>query len=192
MSGLDKVIESIIAEANMNASRIINEAETECERIKAESKAECDAIKNEAAEKNDKKEAQLKESALSTSRLVKKQEMLRAKRRVIDTVTEKVKEKLYSLDDKEYFNTLYRLMEKNIHEDEKGEIILNAKDKKRIPENFSEKLSGCGLALAKDSADIKGGFILRYGGIEENCSFDAVIDSASEEITDIVSSELFR
>ena len=36
-----------------------------------------------------------------------------------------------------------------------------------------------------------GGFILCYGGIEENCSFDAIFDSAREHLQDAVQRILF-
>lgn len=192
MSGLEKLTQSILDEANENAAGIVSDAENECEKIKKDSDNKCADIKRAASEETDKKEAQLKEASVSAAALIKKQEILRTKRRIIDSVTDKVKQRLYSLDSEKYFETLLRLAKKTAHGGEEGQMLLNADDKKRLPKGFEKDIAALGLSLSEADAQLKGGFILKYGGIEENCSFDAVLDSASDTVTDIVSNELFR
>ncbi len=192
MSGLEKLTQSILDEAKNYAAGIVSDAEKECAQIKKDSDDRCARIKHTASEENDKKEAQLKEASVSAAALIKKQELLRTKRKVIDSVTDKVKQRLYSLDNEKYFEILLRLAKKNAHAGEKGQMLLNAGDKTRLTTGFEKDIAALGLSLSEKDAQIKGGFILKYGGIEENCSFDAVLDSASDTVTDIVANELFR
>ena len=47
------------------------------------------------------------------------------------------------------------------------------------------------LHVSAGSRDIDAGFVLTYGGIEENCSFDAIFDSARETLQDKAQELLF-
>ena len=67
-------------------------------------------------------------------------------------------------------------------------------------ENFADTLNaalvaggkeGAALTVSSETRDIDGGFVLTYGGIEENCSFDALFDSAHEMLQDKVQEILF-
>ena len=47
------------------------------------------------------------------------------------------------------------------------------------------------LTVTEDPAPIEAGFILKYGGIEQNCSFDAVFAGESENLSDKAGRLLF-
>ena len=53
------------------------------------------------------------------------------------------------------------------------------------------KVMGGALVLSEETRDINGGFILIYGGIEENCSFQAMFNSRKDELSDKVHEVLF-
>ncbi len=78
-----------------------------------------------------------------------------------------------------------------------GEILFSAKDLARLPQGFEEKLNaalkgrGAALRISGDARDIDAGFVLTYGGIEENCSIDALFDSAHELLQDKAQEILF-
>lgn len=67
----------------------------------------------------------------------------------------------------------------------------------RLPEGFEDRLNaalkdkGAVLRISGDTRDIDGGFVLTYGGIEENCSIDALFDAAHEVLQDKVQEILF-
>ena len=58
--------------------------------------------------------------------------------------------------------------------------------------NTLKEAVGADVSIAQEPANIDGGFILSYGGIEENCSFDAIFRSEREKLQDIVSGILFK
>ena len=54
------------------------------------------------------------------------------------------------------------------------------------------KKKGGSLELTETVPEgMDGGFILTYGGIEENCTIKAVFDAKREELADVVKRQLF-
>ena len=45
--------------------------------------------------------------------------------------------------------------------------------------------------MSDETIDTTGGFVLSYGGIEQNCTFKALIDAEREKLTDKVTKVLF-
>ena len=81
-----------------------------------------------------------------------------------------------------------------------GKILFSKTDTERLPKDFADTLAaaleksgkeGAKLTVSGETRDIDGGFVLTYGGIEENCSFDALFDSAHEMLQDKVQEILF-
>ena len=53
------------------------------------------------------------------------------------------------------------------------------------------KSKGGTLTLSKEPKEMTGGFILVYGGIEENCTMKAMFDARRDELSDHVHGLLF-
>ena len=45
--------------------------------------------------------------------------------------------------------------------------------------------------MSDEIRSIDGGFVLVYGGIEENCTFKAMLEASREELHDMVNGKLF-
>lgn len=194
MNGLDRILEQIKKDSAAAVNKINEEAERtalmqrqetekqtekEIEAIKQKAKAECDDIIKRAK---------------SSAELAKKQTMLNAKQTIICSTIEKAHNKLLSLPDDEYFSVIEEMIKKNAHDNEKGEISFNEKDRARLPKGFKLKLlavSGGNLSVSNKNSKIDGGFVLIYGGIEENCSFSAIFSEKHDELQDEVCSTLF-
>ena len=71
------------------------------------------------------------------------------------------------------------------------------KDLERLPAGYEKQISniakahGGELTLSEIASDIDGGFVLVYGGIEENCSLSAMFHANKEEMADKLNSLLF-
>lgn len=196
MSGLEKIVEQIISEAKQTAQKTIEEANAEAAKIaeaaKAESEREAAQLLAEAA-----REAETaKKLADSAAKMTAKKSLLAAKQQLITGVIEEAKEALAALPDDEYFAMLLRLAEKNALA-QQGEMYLSQKDLDRLPADFEDRLNkalapqGAKLHISKDARPMDGGFLLVYGGIEENCSFAALFDAQREALQDQVSKILF-
>ena len=75
-----------------------------------------------------------------------------------------------------------------------GEIYFSAADLARLPADFDsrlEKAAKGALQRSSETRPIDGGFVLTYGGVEENCSIEALFYAAREELQDKVHALLF-
>ena len=85
-----------------------------------------------------------------------------------------------------------KLIKKNI-QNQPGQIAFSQKDLDRLPADFAEKLKEFSLTISdKAQENLDNGFILQYGGIEANCSFDALFAEAKESLQDQVRDLLFK
>ncbi len=195
MTGLEKIIEDIEKVSKEEVSAILKKAEGEAAEIKNAADKE---IKSEtaAAEKElEKRLADQASRAEFAAQLKQKQMLLAEKQEIITGVLTKALEKVNTLPDGEYFDTILKMV-KGIAHGEKGEICFSAKDLKRIPAGFAEQLkaalpAGGELTVSDKAADIKSGFILKYGDIEENGSFENILEARKNELQDKVRELLF-
>ena len=122
---------------------------------------------------------------------------MKAKGEIIDETISKALEELKSLDDAAYFDVILNVIESNVQSKD-GQIRFSKKDLDRMPAQMEEKISsiaqsaGGSLVLSKDAADIDDGFVLVYGDIEENCTFDALFAAKRDELRDIANKNLFE
>lgn len=195
MTGLDKIIEQIRQEAEQAAQEQIRQGREQADKILKEGKRRAQGIEAQL-EQNAQREAEdLAARLQSASALECRKRVLVAKQRLIGEVIEEAKQSLYQLPDKEYFDLLERMVKKHAF-GQTGELKLSSKDLKRLPANFMERISmglpkGGSLNLSQQTAEIDGGFVLVYGGIEENCSFDALFEACKEQMQDKVQGMLF-
>ena len=196
MSGLDKMKAQIIAEAQDNAKEILAQAHAQADSIIGEAKAQAekDARKIVAQAEARAKE---KSSRLQFTDMRKRKAVLEAKQEVISEVLEDAYKAVGELDDAAYFAMLEKVLEKYVLPEE-GTICFTEKDRKRMPQGYMEKVyetakkKGGSLELTETVPDgMDGGFILTYGGIEENCTIKALFDARREELSDKVNRQLF-
>jgi len=192
-----------MANDNKLLSFIIDDGKAQAEKILADAEAKRDEILENAslqAENNAKeielaasKKAQgLKNIASSNASLVSRNTVLKSKREEIDKTIDGMREYILSLEDGKYFDLLYR-MARSVSVDG-GEILLNKRDLNRLPSDFEKMMekSGVKASVSKNPVDIAGGFILKNGSIEINCSVDAVIDDRRNDIEDFINESIFK
>lgn len=118
---------------------------------------------------------------------------------MIGRIIGEAKQQLKNMPQEAYFENIVKLAVK-ASQNGKGTILFSKADLDRLPENFADTLNaalvaggkeGAALTVSSETRDIDGGFVLTYGGIEENCSFDALFDSAHEMLQDKVQEILF-
>ena len=191
MSGLDKILEHIGNEAADNAKKIIDLAKTEAGRILAAEKEEAARLERQIGKQSELDVAAASKRIQSAADLNEKRMILEAKQKEIDSVIEDALKKLTGMEDAEYFAYLEKMLDK-YSTDKKGQIRLNEKDLARLPKDFEEKAKAHNLTLSDKPVSIDGGFILVYGDIEENCSFEALISASREILQDRIGQILFN
>ena len=196
MEGLDKIIDQILLDAQKQAEDILETANKEAGQILAEAQNASDAMRAEAGEKAKELES-LNESRIQSSmEQQRKIAKLRARQEKIREVIDEAYEVLKNQDVSEYFETVKKLIQTYAFP-EAGEIYFSKEDLERMPTGYEAQImeaaskAGGSLQLIKEPKPIDDGFILVYGGIEENCTFRALIDAKKDELQDTVNQILF-
>lgn len=196
MAGLDKIIGEIHAESDGLIREVLDRAQKEAAQIRSEAEKKAGDSVERIRRESDARLADSRSRAQSAAALTKRQLLLQEKQNLIGEVLEKAKETFLALPEAEYFDTLLALLKKNALS-EQGEILLNERDRKRLPSDFEKKAEeaakakGGSLRISEKTREIDGGLILVYEGIEQNCSVDALFETNIEMLQDKIQNILF-
>lgn len=194
---LEKITERILQNGRGKAAAIKREAEAKAQEIIAEAQKRADSQSKEKFSAATRQATEERKRILALAQLEARNDILRAKREVIEEAFGGALERLCSLSEAGY----WELLKKTLVEIAGGgeEIILSSSDHKRIPREFlnqaNELLIKNGkrgsLKFSPETRNIRGGFILKVGGVEINNSFESLVDSIREEIEPEVVEVLF-
>ena len=196
MRGIEKIAAQIIGESEEKKAAIEEEIQHKIDELNAKTDEE---IKAELERINDdtlREEGTLEELAGLAAQQKRRQAALSAKQEVIGEIINEAYERLLNLEDEKYFAVIKKMLEDNLLS-EKGEIIFSARDRQRMPKDFEDVIKnvalekGGELVMSDEIRSIDGGFVLVYGGIEENCTFKAMLEASREELHDMVNGKLF-
>lgn len=196
MSGLDEILNNITGQQKLTEDSIIRTASAKAEKIIAEGKEKAEAAYNEHIARDKEKYDMAFGNACNAAQAAAKRKLLACRVECIQKAIDRVLEKLRGLPDDEYFDVLLRLADRNLRSGD-GVMMLNKKDLERMTYDFEEKLSelaekkGGKITISKEPVPIDSGFMLQYGLITENCSFDAIIEAEKDGIRDTAAKELF-
>ena len=190
MAGLDKMKSQILNEAKAAADAKTAKANAEAEDILSQAKAEAEKRQSSISQKS------ASERVVSSIDLQRRTKILGAKQEMIAAVLDKAYETVAGLGDKEYFELILKMLGKYALSQE-GEIFFSANDLKRMPTGFEQdaqqkaQANGGSLKVSRKGMNIENGFVLVYGGIEENCTLRAMFDAKRDELADKVHRMLF-
>ncbi|MCD8299827.1 MAG: V-type ATP synthase subunit E [Clostridiales bacterium] len=196
MTGLDKIVDQILAEAKTEADRIIDQAQTQAKTIADESDAATEKSVRAIRAKADADVKNLDERMHSANDLYSRTATLAAKQAMIAKVIDLAYEKICSMDRKSYFGMLEKMIRKYALA-QPGEICFSKADLDAMPLGYQMKIkaaaaeAGGSLTVSDTGRDIENGFILVYGGIEENCTIKAIFDASRDEMQDTVHALLY-
>ncbi len=196
MTGLEKIVDQILTEAHTEADRLIKEAQDEAARITEEANAETEQAVREIQKKSDAQVKNLEERMHSANDLYLRTQTLAVKQEVIADVIETAYQKVCGMDKTSYFEMLEKMIE-HYALPQSGEIWFSDQDLAAMPVGFPRRIqkaaasAGGELTLSKEAKAIDNGFVLVYGGIEQNCTLRAIFDAEREEMQDTVHAILY-
>ena len=196
MAGIDNLVNQILQEATQKADDLIAQGKEKADEIARQAAAESEKLSQASMQAAQKGVKDLAERAKSQSALRRRQALLATKQEIIDEIIDKAYKKLETQDDAEYFSMIAALAEKAARSGD-GEICFNREDMERIPADFAAKIEkiaaakGGSLKISSVPAKIRSGFILSYGGIEENCTLDSIFAEKKDALRDLVNSILW-
>lgn len=196
MTGLEKITDQIQEEAKASAAQRLEAAQKEADAVLAEAKDACAAMEAEADEKIAAMKVNYEGRVKSSAEQQRRTALLRAKQEIIAEVIEEAYVTLKEKDVQSYFLTMEKIL-KTYALAEDGEIYFSAADLARMPADFEKKIQaaakekGGSLVLKKEPKAIADGFVLVYGGVEENCTLKALFDAKKDQLQDKVNAILF-
>ncbi len=196
MTGLEKIVDQILAGANAEAEQILANARTEADKIAADSDAETEKTVQDMQRKSEARVKTLNERMHSSNDLYLRTQTLVVKQQVIADVIETAYNKVCGMDRDSYFGLLEKLIEKYALP-QSGEICFSNKDLTDMPAGFEDRIqaaagkAGGTLTLSREGKQIENGFVLVYGGVEQNCTLRAIFDAGRDEMQDTVNAILY-
>lgn len=196
MTGLEKIIEDIREESSQTVNAVLDDAKQKAAQIRKEAEKRVQAENAEAEKEMQRQAADLASRAEFSAALRQKQQLLAARQELIAEVMKKALTEAENMPADRYFHTVIQMAVHAAHTGS-GVLLLNKKDLRRMPADFAASLqaalpAGTSLQVSDQAADIRSGMLLKYGDIEENCSFDAVLAARHDEIQDKVRAVMFE
>ena len=196
MSGLDKIVEEIRRQAEAEAAEIMKSADEYCDNymkdVHKSVQEEVDKFNKKALAKR----TLYDEKTRSGGEFMERNAMLKARQQCINEVIDKALEKIKNLPVEEYFELIKKILKANVQSQD-GIMKLSQNDLNRILADFEKEVNQIAvenkgtLKVSKEASDIKDGFVLVYGDIEENCTFKALFNTNIDKLKDIANKELF-
>ena len=196
MTGIDKIAASIEESGRAAAEEALAGARREAEAFSAAEAARREAERAALTQETEARCRSIAERAASGAALQTRRAVLAEKQRLLGETLERARQAALNLPDEAYFELLLRMAGRYALK-KSGEAAFSARDLKRMPKDFPGKLdaaagkAGGSLAVSREAQAIDGGFVLIYGGMEENCSFSALFDANREDFLDAARAVLF-
>lgn len=198
MNGIEKITEKIIGEARLYEEVTLEETSKSCADIRDKYASEADFIKAKAADRANKEAESIISRALSNSEQARRNALLSAKSEMIDRAFALALDKLCALGEAEYRELFTRLLKDAVNErletrrrnaDEFGDIyegdtaftIITNEHDAALAAAVSDGI-GAKVTLSPERAAIRGGFILRGGDIEVNCSLEVLVSGLRDKL----------
>ena len=196
MAGIDNITGRILKDAQAEADGILAKANAKAEKILRKAQEEAAETSKAAASKREREVKTYEARIASSCDIAGKKAVLAARQDLIEKVTEQAYKKLNEQDTASYFDLMRNILEKSVRP-ESGVISFSEKDLARMPESFRAEAgkiasrAGGSLSFDNTPAPIESGFILSYGGIEENCSLRSIFAANKDQIQDTAMKVLF-
>ena len=194
MNGIEKITQRIQADAQAEIDRILEDAHAEAAKLTAGYESQAAAEAAELSAKNQKAAAEREERLVSTAQMEARKVGLAAKQEMVEKAYALALEKLCSMPDEKYVQTVADLLVQAAPNG-RGAVIFAPAERERIGEAAvraaNEKLHGGKLTLAEETRPLKGGFILSDGKVEVNCSFDTLVRLQKAETAGSAAKKLF-
>lgn len=205
-SGADKIVSSIISEAQSKADVIIREAEREAALIVEEGQKEA-ALEKENILENAKKQSAMKyQQLISEAKMNSRRAELEAREEIIESAFKRAEEELKTIastDDEKYKESLKKIIEEASIEIGGGDLILSLKEddvakikgaipaiEKEIEKNTGTKTT---LEIGENISTIGGAVVkTKNGEIEVNNTIEARMQRFKKVLRSEVAKVLFK
>lgn len=194
MNGIEKITRRIDAETQAEIDQVLTTAREQAAKIAEKYEAQAEAEAAELKAKNAKAAVEREERLVSAAQMEARKTALAAKQELVESVYTKALEKLCALPDAQYTEIVAALLAEAAPAG-RGTVLFAPEDRKRIGaeavKQANARLQGGQLTLSEETAEIRGGFILRDDKVEVNGTFETLVRLQKAETAGAVAKKLF-
>lgn len=196
MKGIEKITARIASDAASEASAIREESDKVVAQIRADYDKKAEETYASIVREGEKENAQRADRTDRTAQLEAKRSVLAMKQELVSQAFALAEQKIARMPEGEYVAFLTRQIVKAASTG-KEEIILSADDKAKcgakLVEEANKALGAKGaLTLSAQTRPMTGGFVLKQGDIEVNCTVDLMLELCRGELAAQVAEVLFE
>lgn len=199
MNGSEKIKERILSDAKCLHDKIVDDAKAQAQNIIAA--AEKEAFQNVTlmTEQAKQEAVLIKERHQASESMNDRKSILTVRQECINEAFATALKSLSNMPIDKYEHFIQAII-LDTAKNESGIIIFNERDKTRLGEGFiksiNEKLKAKGqsanISMANDTLNSLGGFILRYGDMEINCTLEVILSMKRPNLESKVAKILFN
>lgn len=196
MSNINNLTSKIKKDAEDKKETILQEAEKEKNKILGKRQEEANIAEKTILEKAEREAVSRKERIISSAQLQARNEKLQAKQEIISEVFTTSIDALCNLPENDFKGFIKTsILNSNIAGNQK--LILNGAGRKIVDEALLSEInkelgSKASITLSEETRNFKGGFILEKEGIEINNTFEALVNSLRDDLSQEVAKVLFN
>lgn len=193
MNGIERILQRIQSEAQTEIDEILKKAREEADAIQNRYQMQAE---NESAELNLKKQKaaeEQEERQISVAQMESRKIILATKQEMVEKAYALALEKLCSMPEEQRISVLADLLVR-ASSSGREEVIFSPEDQPRVGKaavKAANDASRKQLTLSSQTRPIKGGFILKDGNIEMNCTFDTLVRLQKTGTAGMVAKKLF-
>lgn len=190
---MKKIIDDIMREAQNEAQCIRYEAQSDANSIIAEAQSDCARMAEHADTQiiSDRVRLKKRYEAARVSR--RRNILLQAKQDIIEKGINDTFLKLTNVSGAEYDKLILELMSKRMRG---GECTIYFPPSFELSKSLESSIrglaekSGCTYTISRGRENVKNGFIMVYGGIEENCTFGSLLEENRTALSELAAKTL--
>lgn len=194
MNGIERITARLDADTQAEIDRIRENAKAEAEKVAQGYRTQMESETAELRERSRRAAAEREERLVSAAQMEARKTALAARQEMVDKAYALALEKLCSLPEEQYIQTVAALLVQAAP-DGKGEVIFSKEQRERVGTAAvalaNSRLGSGTLTVSAQTRPLKGGFILSNGRVEVNCSFDTLVRLQRAETAGEVAKRLF-
>lgn len=198
MMGMERIKAKILEDSENKAGQILEQARQQAEEIKNDALKESESIRAKILEDAEVDGKEIYRRMLSAAALEGRKELLKAKQEVVGACFDSAMQKIISFPDNDY-QKLIEDMVLDAAKNEEGEILLAEQSKQRLNKDFLRNINtrvaslgnSAKLVLSDECVKSAGGFVIRYGEMEINSTFEIMFEMLKPELENDVVGMLF-
>ena len=140
MSGLEKIIGQIDAQAKSDAAELLRDARADAEELRSQAQAGCRAELAQIQERSTRDIAACRARAASALEQQRRMALLQTKQEIIGQMLQSALHTLQAEPADAYFTAVEKLVER-FARPQAGQIVFSQQDLDRMPENFAARLN---------------------------------------------------